>query len=160
MDLDLYFRVIWRFRVLVAFGLLVATLLAVLSTAQIHFSHGRPTLAYRQNEIWQSSSTLLIGQPRVRWGPAVVPTPTTRAPTASTTAPNATTTDPNATTNLYDPLSFSARAAFYARLANSDSVRKILARVTGNPRASITCRTGRRPNLVEGRPTPLHQHHR
>ena len=47
-------------------------------------------------------------------------------------------TDPNATTNLYDPLSFSARAAFYARLANSDSVRKILARDTGNPRASIT----------------------
>ena len=138
MDLDLYFRVIWRFRVLIIVGFVVAILLAVLSTARIHFSHGRPSLTYRQAEIWQSNSTLLIGQPKLRWGPPVVPTPKTGNTThfRSTTTSS---TDPTATTPVYDvPLNFGALAAFYARLANSDGVRRILVRDTGDPGARIT----------------------
>ena len=58
MDLSLYGRVIWRFRWLVALGLILAIALSVLSIAKVS-SHG---LSYRKHEIWQSSSTVLLTQ--------------------------------------------------------------------------------------------------
>jgi hypothetical protein len=60
MDLQLYFRLIWRFRLLMAIGLLLAICFSVLSFARIEFTGGIPSLAYRSGETWSSTSTLLI----------------------------------------------------------------------------------------------------
>jgi hypothetical protein len=60
VDLELYLRVLWRFRLIVAFGLLLAVSLTVLSFARVGFSQLPPTFSYRQAQEWQSTSTLLI----------------------------------------------------------------------------------------------------
>lgn len=60
MDLELYLRVLWRFRLIVALGLLLAVALTVFSFARVGFSHLPPTFSYRQPQEWQSTSTLLI----------------------------------------------------------------------------------------------------
>jgi hypothetical protein len=59
VDLHLYLRVLWRFRVVVLSGLLVATALAL-------FSHVRISgdgFSYREREQWASYSTLLVTGP-------------------------------------------------------------------------------------------------
>ena len=58
MDLQLYLRVLWRFRFVVAVGFLVALLLSALSLVSI----GRSGVAYRQPEVWSSNATLLVTQ--------------------------------------------------------------------------------------------------
>ena len=56
MDLQLYFRVFWRFRFLVATGLLVALALSALSLVSV----GPSGVTYRQQEVWSSSAKLLV----------------------------------------------------------------------------------------------------
>jgi hypothetical protein len=56
LDLAAHGRVLWRFRVLVVCGLVLAALLAFLSYFRVT-THG---LSYRQNETWQSSEVLLL----------------------------------------------------------------------------------------------------
>ena len=70
MDLALYGRVIWRFRLLVVIGVLLATLLALLSMVRISFD-GTPTLQYRQSEQWVSRAMLLITEPQFPEGRSV-----------------------------------------------------------------------------------------
>ena len=62
MDLPLYFRVLWRFRLLVSAGLVLACALAVLAFGRIDFDGGRPTIVPRQTEVWGSNATLLVTQ--------------------------------------------------------------------------------------------------
>jgi hypothetical protein len=68
MDLQLYLRVLWRFRILVVLGLLLAMLLSFLSYARVSFSEGAPHISYRQPELWYSDSELLITQRGFPWG--------------------------------------------------------------------------------------------
>ena len=58
MDLGLYFRVLWRFRFLVALGLLAAFALAALSL----FSVSPSGVTYRQSEVWSASAKILVSQ--------------------------------------------------------------------------------------------------
>jgi hypothetical protein len=58
VDLQLYFRVLWRFRFLVAVGLLVALTLSTLSLVSVSASG----VTYRQQEVWGSSAKLLVTQ--------------------------------------------------------------------------------------------------
>jgi hypothetical protein len=59
VDLQLYFRVIWRFRILVFAGLLLAILLAFFSFYQVKVSGG-PKVEHRQSQTWRSTETLII----------------------------------------------------------------------------------------------------
>jgi hypothetical protein len=103
VDLGLFFRVLWRFRFLVALGLVMAFTLTILSVARVDFRGGSPELVYRQKEQWQSYTTLIIsprGFPYGRTG----------------FSPND------------DPSRYGTLATIYSNLAQSDAVRRIMAR--------------------------------
>jgi hypothetical protein len=116
VDLGLYLRVLWRFRILVAAGILLAVVLATLSFAKVSFAGGSPKLTYRQGERWQASSVLFITQSGFPWGRTVpkyfVPEPNSGVPAIP----------------VGDPARFAELAQIYAQLANGDAVRRIIAR--------------------------------
>jgi hypothetical protein len=100
MDLELYLRVIWRFRILVGVGFVLAVVLAVLSFARVSFAHGVPKLTYRQALTYEADSLLLVGQRQSSW----------------------------AGTSSADPSKYSGLATFYAQLVSSDTVQSLIAR--------------------------------
>ena len=60
MDLALYTRVLWRFRILVGVGILVGILFAASSYYRIGLDGVKPTLSPRKAETWQGSSTIFL----------------------------------------------------------------------------------------------------
>ena len=74
MDLRLYSRVLWRFRLLVAVGLVLACLLSFLSYASLSFAGGSPTLKYRQPQTWRATVVLFVTQRGFPYGYSVLPT--------------------------------------------------------------------------------------
>jgi hypothetical protein len=60
MDLPLYFRVMWRFRVIVAIGTLVAVVLTFLTLVRVDLK--THSLAYRSSEQWVSYSRIFVTQ--------------------------------------------------------------------------------------------------
>lgn len=60
MDIALYLRVLWRFRVIFACGLVIALGLAILSVVRLSFSGTGPTLVYRQSPLYASDVTLQV----------------------------------------------------------------------------------------------------
>ncbi|HEX2506224.1 MAG TPA: hypothetical protein VHK22_08470 [Gaiellaceae bacterium] len=76
MDLNLYFRVIWRFKVIAAAGLLLALVLAFLSYATVRFDGIPPSVGYRQTEQWESLATIGVASPSFE--PGSILTPETR----------------------------------------------------------------------------------
>jgi hypothetical protein len=62
MDLGLFFRVVWRFKAMVLLGLALAFALAFLSFVKVDFGNGF-TMTYRENEQWESLSTLFVTDP-------------------------------------------------------------------------------------------------
>ena len=99
MDLALYFRVLSRFRVLVIAGLVLGAALAFVS--------------YRQSEVFQADTLLLVTQRGFPQGRTVIP----GGPATGTTS-----TSPANATAYADPARFASLAALYAQLANSDPV--------------------------------------
>jgi hypothetical protein len=69
MNLLRHIDVIWRGRVIIAIGLVVATLMATFALFKV--SDGG--LSYRKPETWASSTKLLITQPGFPWGRSVLP---------------------------------------------------------------------------------------
>jgi hypothetical protein len=59
VDLPLVFRVLWRFRLVVAAGVVLATALAFASYFRIDPA-GEPIISYRQQEGWLSEATLFV----------------------------------------------------------------------------------------------------
>ncbi len=113
MDLALYGRVLWRFRLLVACGTALALGLAVLSVARV----GPGGLEYREQELWQTESTLLLTQRGFPEGRALFPP--SEIP------------EPGETPELYPYASigrFTSLVDLYAQLANSDAVKAIMLR--------------------------------
>jgi hypothetical protein len=103
MDLQLYARVLWRFRVLVAFGLALGLTLAFFSYVRV----GGDGLAYREQEEWLSRTQLLVtqeGSPELR----------------------STSGDPE-TGSYVDSGRLAGLAALYSTLVDSDGVRKLMA---------------------------------
>ncbi len=107
MDLGLYASVLWRFRFLVLVGTLLAILLAALAMVKVTPSG----LKYRQQEVWQSQSTLFITQQGFPWGRSVFPPYVQGKPYP-----------------YGDQNRFATLAELYAHLANSDPVKAIMAR--------------------------------
>lgn len=119
MDLPLYLRVIWRFRVLVALGVCIALALALLTVVRPSFS--RPHLAYRQSEQYLSEARVLVTQQGFPEGYA-------NPPTAPTQPDVATEASRLGTKEFADPTRFPTLAVLYAYLATSDPVRRIMLR--------------------------------
>lgn len=115
MDLQLYLRVCWRFRLIVAMGFALAISLATLAVVRVDFDGLQTKVTYRSQEVWQSQSTLLITQPGFPWGRAV-PGPSTGDSLSEPAIP------------LGDPARFTTLAALYTQLANGDAVNRILRR--------------------------------
>lgn len=58
MDLNLYARVLWRFRILVTVGFLLAVGLTFLAVVRV--STATPHFSYRKSEKWQSTAVLFV----------------------------------------------------------------------------------------------------
>ena len=116
MDLSLYGRVLWRFRWLVAIGLVLAIVLAVLSVAKI----SRSGLSYRKPEIWQSSSTVLLTQKGFPWGRSSLPPSQQGA------------------SQFGGPSWLAGLTELYAQFANSDPVRALMLREGASPMWKLT----------------------
>ena len=113
MDFQLYLRVLWRFRLLVAAGVVLATALAVLSFVRVD-PGGTPLLKYREDEQWASFSMVFVTQQGFPWG---------RLTSASAAA-----ADPKAKVAFESEARFANLAVLYAYLASSDPVRKLMLR--------------------------------
>lgn len=120
MDLQLYARVLWRFKFIVLLGLLLALALSLLSTVRIT-SDG---IKYRDQELWSSSMRLLVTQsgfPEGRLYAQEAPQP---GEDPATTPPLAS----RSGIPVVDPGRFNALAILYAELATSDPVRLLMRR--------------------------------
>jgi hypothetical protein len=104
LDLQLYFRVIWRFRLVVAAGLVVASALAFLSLVRVDLSGGSIDLQYRDSEAWQSRATMLVTDADFPLGRSVFDA--TEAPSSR----------------------FTELAGVYAALATTDPVQRLIRR--------------------------------
>jgi len=118
VDFGLYARVLWRFRLIVALGFLLALALAFLSMARISSSG----ISYRRSQLWSSNVRLLVtqrGAPEVRLY--------AQGPTKPGTAPT-TPGDEAARLGIpvADPGRFNTLAILYAELATSDPVRRLI----------------------------------
>ncbi len=67
MDLQLAFRVLWRFRILVAVGLFLGIFLAVLATARISLTSS-PHFSYRTQPDYESTTNVFVTTPGFPFG--------------------------------------------------------------------------------------------
>lgn len=126
MDLALYARVLWRFRLIVLVGVVLALMLSFLSVARLRFDGGLH-VAYK-GEQWGATSTIFVTQRGYPLGRAVFD--------EFVQVPGQTTVIPK----LSDPSRFGTTALIYARLAMSDDVRQLM-RKMGAPEGGITAQT-------------------
>jgi hypothetical protein len=116
MDLALYVRVLWRYRLIVVAGTLLAIALMVFSMFKVSFADGMPTLTYREAETWRSDATLFVTQEGFPWGRIQV------GEAAVSLDRNGEPTAPR----FGDPERFADLAIVYSELAQSDAVRDLM----------------------------------
>ena len=110
MDFRLFARVLWRFRLFVACGFLLATVLAALSIIRI----SGDGLSYRQTELFASTARVGVTQSGFPWGRLFAQESREDNRPQDLGIPVA---DPNRLNNL---------AVLYAELAMSDPVRRLV----------------------------------
>jgi len=130
MDLRLYSRVIWRFRIVVGLGLLLACALSFFSFAKLSFNGGSPKISYRQAETWQASTLLLMTQKGFPYGYTVLPY--VPAPTAGSQQQSGLSA-PNYVPEFGTPGTFTQLAVYFAPFVRSDAFRVLLRRHTRAP---------------------------
>jgi hypothetical protein len=107
MDIQLFARVIWRFKIIFLIGTVLSVALAAMSMLRVDLHGGGIDIKYRQSQVYESDALIAVTQPGFPWGRATMPlTPT------STYA---------------DPGRLSYLATFYSQLARSDEVRREIA---------------------------------
>lgn len=119
MDLQLYARVLWRFRFLVLAGIVIGTGLAILSFARVSFENGSltsPKVSYRESEQWVSEAKLFVTQRGFPWGRSIT-SDEVPIPGSSAGSPGRRFADPGRFTDL---------AILYSQLATSDPVRTLM----------------------------------
>jgi hypothetical protein len=119
MDLKLYLRVLWRFRVVVAIGFVVAVVLAAFSTVRL----GPNGLEYRQSELFSSTVRLLVTQNGFPEGRLYA-----QQPTEGDAVPQAGDQAKQLGIPVVDPGRFNSLAILYARLATSDPILRLIAK--------------------------------
>ena len=120
MDFKLYSRVLWRFRLLVTAGLVLALALALLSTVRV----GREGISHREPELWSSTLRLLVTQSGFPEGRLYAQKPVKAGEDATTQRETSAGSD----ALVADPNRFNALAILYAELAASDPVRQVMRR--------------------------------
>jgi hypothetical protein len=113
VDLQLYLRVLWRFRLLILAGLVVALGLSILSFVRFDLSGGSVKMTYRQPQQWRSEARLFVTQEGFPWGrtaPEYLTDPAGRTPPVPAA----------------DAARLSALAVLYAELAKGDQVRRLM----------------------------------
>jgi len=121
VDLRLYFRVIWRFRIVVGLGLVLACALSFLSYARISFKGSTPKISYRQSQTYSATALLFLTQKGFPYGYTVLPYQATPQ-----TGPGGPTYVPQYAT----PGTFSQLAQYYAPFAASDAFKALLRKRT------------------------------
>jgi hypothetical protein len=119
MDLNRYARVFWRFRLIMGIGLALATLVAVFSLGTPTLAGGKPSIKYRESDVWLSASTLLVTQEGFPWGRAILDD------VIEVENPGS---DPLVIPRFGDPGRYSGLAALYAELAKADEVQAVVAK--------------------------------
>jgi hypothetical protein len=119
LDFGLYARVLWRFKLVVIGGLLLATGAAVLSVIRI----APDGVSYRQDELWASTARLGVTQVGFPWGRLFAQPATPTDPSTDSESGEA-----NAQIPLANPDRFNSLAILYAELATSDRVRALMRR--------------------------------
>ena len=120
MELSRHAQVLWRFRVIIAAGVIAGLVLAIGTL----FSVSPSGLKWRQGLEYKSASTLFVTQPGFPWGRANLPTNTDGAP-ASATAPDQ---------NFAEPARFAGLASIYSFLVRGEEVRAL---IPGHPSDSL-----------------------
>jgi hypothetical protein len=114
MDIKLHFRVLWRFKLILFVGLLLAITLAFLSYARVDMKNGFH-VSYRQEQKFISYSQMLITQEGFPEGRSVLDGAGTAPGTAARrNAPG-----------FADPSRFTTLALQYAKLVDTDPLRRI-----------------------------------
>lgn len=121
MQLERHLLVFWRFRAVVAGGVALGVLLAILAAYQVQWKDGSvvPSLAARGEEQWSAGSRLLVTQQGFPEGRVTLPGLTTDA--APEEQPNE--SDEKGSIQYADPARFASLAALYSSYARSDLVR-------------------------------------
>src|SRR5436305_7201717 len=118
MDLRLYLRVIWRFRVIVGLGVILACTLSFFSYAKLSFQGGSPKISYRQSETWQASSLVFLTQKGFPYGYTIIPYTLSAQQTKGAT--------PNFVPKYAAPGTFTQLAFYYAPFVQSDGFHALL----------------------------------
>src|SRR3954471_20135331 len=139
MDLRRHIQVLWRFKAIVAGGVVLGVVMAILASFSVSFSGG-PKLKWRSSQTYGSVSTLFVTQTGFPWGRVTLPD-TSGLPAGID--PTTGTTDPTDTTNkdrreYAAPERFSDLAVVYAYLARSDQVRALMRPEAGPDQIVIT----------------------
>lgn len=145
MDLNLYLRVLWRFRLLVAAGVVLALALATLSYLRVSVDG----VSYRESEQWASFATIFVTQEGFPLGRSVYDeslpvTPSSGQPDAGEEGSQ------GYVPRFADPSRFSTYAQLYARLAGSDLLKRQMSR-NAPLRGSISATAGtdpRNPGII------------
>jgi hypothetical protein len=140
MDLQLILRVLWRFKLVIVGGFLVAVLLAVFSYVKVG-TDGKVT--HRQTESWESLSTLFVTSRGFPWGSRGNKPDVAVAPK-----------DAKADPNELDPVNLIGIAALYVRLATSDPVVKLMER-DGPVNGKLTAYPVNSDDAGNGDPLPM-----
>lgn len=140
MDLRLYGQVLWRHKLVVVAGLVLASFFAFLSYVSVSWQDGSLELRYRSQEVWQNSSTLLLTQRGFPEGRSIFPPVKQPLPGEDPKPPD-----------YADPGRFAGLTDLYAALATSDDVLALIRR--GGPlTGSVGART---VPSTSGTPTPV-----
>ena len=125
MDLRRHIQVLWRFKAIVACGVVVGVIMAILAS----FSVSSSGLEWRSSQTFGSVSTLFVTQQGFPWGRVTLPEPSlvpgVTDPTA-TTPDTSTGSDAKSRREYAAPERFSDLAVVYAYLARSDEVRALM----------------------------------
>jgi hypothetical protein len=118
VDLPSYLRVLWRFRLLVAVGLVLAIGLAFISAVKVSVQGTHVHLSARGKQTWASYARLLVTRPGSDWAFAL--------PHLAHHDPQTSDVTLDEQRQIQDRLT--SFAILYARLADSDQMRSILAK--------------------------------
>lgn len=150
MDLRLYGQVLWRHKLVVVAGLVLASFFAFLSYVSVSRVDGDIQLTYRSKEVWQNTASLLLTQRGFPEGRSIFPPVKQPLPGELPQPPS-----------YADPGRFAGLADLYAAIATSDEVQALI-RQDGPLTGTIGARTvpstsgGSTPilNLFATGPTP------
>jgi hypothetical protein len=131
VDFQLYARVLWRFRLVVAAGLVLAIGAAALSMVKV----GSDGFSYREPELWSSKARLGVTQYGFPWGRLFAQTVNPESEPGK---------EGSNQIPVANPDRFNALAVLYAELAASDPVRAIM-REEGAVRGEVVAAALRHP---------------